>query len=432
MLKRFAWLLGVMVLVAIGLLVACSNKYDPSQDGLVLLTSQGSGLIETFTFSLNSGTIFSIQNSPVDTSQETCVLNGLPTSIVLDPAGAYAYTIIKQNPICPGSATGILAFKVNSDGTTTQVGSLVSDPNPVALAMDSKGKFLFVAEGTNSNVQVTGSIPCPGTTAQYGICSYALSSGTLTPVQGNFVLPPQVQYPNFAALAATPTVLPPLVNGVQVAVCSSPGNNPPTNEFLYAVDSANYLVWEFQVDMSSGAVENPNGKTAAATVSTGTVPDGVTVDACDRFVYATNQVSNNVSAYTICSQVSLPKCPDADGTLLDVAGSPFGLTGGANQPGPLLVDPFGNYLYVLNTGSSQISIEKISPISGGLVAGTPAVVSTGGHPTSMAIRADDNWLFVANYQTGTISEFAVIPGTGGLSGSPAVLTDNWPYGVAVK
>jgi 6-phosphogluconolactonase len=415
MLKRFAWLLGVVVLMAIGLLVACSNKYNPSQDGLVLLGSQGSGLIETFTFSLNSGTIFSIENSPIDTSQETCVLNGLPSSIVMDPAGAYAYTIINSSDTCPGSTTGIMAFKVNSDGTLTAVGSLTNDPNPVALAMDSSGKFLFVAEGTAGVVN-----------------SYSLSSGSLTLVPGTFTLPPTIQPPNFVALAATPTVLPPLQNGVQVAVCSSPGNNPPTNEFLYAVDSVNYLVWEFQVNMSTGALGNPPGKTALASFPTDQVPAGVTVDPCDRFVYASNSLSNDVSAYTICSQASLPNCPNADGTLLPVTHSPFSATGNVNEPGPLLVDPFGNYLYVLNTRSATISILKISPVSGSLTAGVPATVSTGQYPSAMAIRADDNWLFVSNFSSGTISEFAIIPATGGLSGFSAVITDNWPTGIAVK
>ena len=48
-----AW--GIVVLVAIGLLVACGSNYNPSSDGLVLVASQGSGLIETFSFNLYNG-----------------------------------------------------------------------------------------------------------------------------------------------------------------------------------------------------------------------------------------------------------------------------------------------------------------------------------------------------------------------------------------
>ena len=68
----------------------------------MLVASQGSGLVETFSFNLGSGHVTAIANTPNDTSNLTCaqkgqtpgVLNGLPSSLVVDPAGAYAYAII--------------------------------------------------------------------------------------------------------------------------------------------------------------------------------------------------------------------------------------------------------------------------------------------------------------------------------------------------
>jgi 6-phosphogluconolactonase (cycloisomerase 2 family) len=442
--KRFAWLLGVVMLVAIGLLVACGNNYNSSNDGLVLVGSQGSGLIQTYTFGLSNGQISSIANPTSDTSQEVCVLNGIPSSIVLDPAGAYAYVIINENSACPGSANGIGAFKVNSDGTLTAVGSLIPDPNPVALIMDSSGKFLFVAEGlylTPTTLNPNLPLPCPGTT-QYGICSYAIGSGaSLTAVQGTFTLPPMIQLPNFSALAATPTVNPPLVDGVQVATCSSPGNNAPSSEYLYVTDSVNYVALEFSVDMSTGALGNPPNHTEVPTFSTGAVPSGVTVDPCNRFVYVSNTQANTISAYAICnggptsptSPTQPQPCPTVpDGKLVPVTGSPYSLTGGANGPVPLVVDPFGNNLYVVETLSNQVSTFHISPVSGSLTAGTPAVVATGLEPTSIAIRADDNWLFVSNFNSATLSQYAVTPQTGELAPLEPVTTDNFPWGVAVK
>ena len=148
--SKRSWLLGLGALVLIGLLLACGSNYDASQDGLLLVGSQGSGLIETFSFTLSNGHVSAIANTPIDTSSQTCVLNGLPGSMVIDPAGVYAYAILEANSSCSGSKTGIAAFKVSSDGNITQVGSLIADPSPVALAMDPAGKFLFVAEGTGS------------------------------------------------------------------------------------------------------------------------------------------------------------------------------------------------------------------------------------------------------------------------------------------
>jgi len=434
--KRFAWLLGVVVLVAIGLLVACGTTYNSSFDGLVLVSSQGSGLLETFSFSLNSGSIAAVNNPPSQTGDLTCVLNGIPSSIVADPAGAYAYTIITANQSDCGSsstATGIAAFKINSDGTMTASGSLVPDPNPMRLLMDSTGKYLFVAEGLKGTVN-----------------SYAIGSGgSLTPVPGTFnlTLPAgsEFQTPNFAAVAVTPMVLPPLVNGILQAVCSSPGNNPPTSEYLYAADSVNNVVWEFSVNTSTGALGNPPNRsqvpyfpspTSPPTGLALSVPAGVAVDACNRFVYVSNDLQNTVSAYTMCNGMptaSAQYCPaTADGSLVAITGSPFNLSGGANGPGQMMTDPFGNYLYVLDLLSNQISIFRISTVSGSLTADTPAVVATGLQPTSFAIRSDDNWLFVANFQSATLSQYTITPATGALTPLPVTTTDNYPWGVAVK
>src|SRR5438309_670457 len=140
--KRFAWLLGVVVLVSIGLLVACGSKYHSASDGLVVVGSQGSAVLETFSFSLANGHVSGISNPPSTT--------GSPSSIVVDPKGTYAYVLIGQNAIA--------SFKLNSDGTATAVGSPVSFQQgtvliqgtvnsesvsvvPNKLAIDPAGKF---------------------------------------------------------------------------------------------------------------------------------------------------------------------------------------------------------------------------------------------------------------------------------------------------
>src|SRR5579864_8868703 len=156
------WLLGVLGLVLIGLLVACGSNYNRSQDGLLLVGSQGSALIQTYSFTLSNGHISSVANPPSDTANETCVLNGSPSSMVMNPSGAYAYVIFNSSSQCPNAKQpGIATFQVGSDGTVKQVGSLLPDPNPVALTMDSSGKFLFVAEGNNSMASSPNSTPCP-------------------------------------------------------------------------------------------------------------------------------------------------------------------------------------------------------------------------------------------------------------------------------
>jgi 6-phosphogluconolactonase (cycloisomerase 2 family) len=383
-----------------------------------LVGSQGSSVIQTYSFNLNSGHVASVANSVNDTADSVCLLNGLPGPMVVEPQGGYAYVILSASAQCPNSTPAILVFQIKSDGTIAQVGS-VSDPNPVSLAMDPAGKFLFVAEGTNSP----------------GVGVYAIGSGgALTGVPGtfNFVNGQGFQNPNIVAVAPSPTVFPGVgINGVGNAVCSV-GNNPPTSQFLYAVDANNYVVWEYSVDTSTGALGNPPSATSVLHFGTDAVPAGVTVDPCDRFVYVSGSLHNKINAYTICTVQGLP-CPNGDdGSLVGVPGSPFAVSGSANGLGPILVDPFGNNVYVIGTLSNTLSGFKISPVSGGLTALTPATVATGLQPKSIAIRADGSWLFVANYGAASVSQYSIAPATGALSVLPTIVTDNYPFGVAVK
>ncbi len=464
--KTWAWLLGLVVLVAIGFLVACGTIYNSSTDGLVLITSQGAGLVETFSFSLGSGHVATVQNPPIDTANQTCVLNGIPSSIVVVPGGAYAYTLLSPDlSACTGStgtnpitSYGIATFTVGSDGILTQAGSLTPlatetvgvclteggsptietvPANPSTLAMDSTGKFLFVAD---SSTQYTiSSNPLVQVAAPGAVSVFAIGSGGgLTEVAGSpFTVPVSCAAPpsNFTWVAPTPTVAPPLLFGQSQSVCSAP--NPfPTSEYLYAVDSSdNGVVWEFAVNTSTGVLSAPPGFGSPQPIAAGARPSGVTVDPCDRFVYVSNFISNNISAYRLCTSATantIPPCIADNGQLFAITGSPYSLTNGAQGPGQLVVDVYGNYLYVLDTISNTISPFRISAVTGALSIMSPATVATGQGATSIAIRPDDNWMFVTDFIAATLSQYSIAPGTGQLSPQLPINTDNYPYGVAVK
>jgi 6-phosphogluconolactonase (cycloisomerase 2 family) len=167
-------------------------------------------------------------------------------------------------------------------------------------------------------------------------------------------------------------------------------------------------------------------------IATGSVPSGVAVDPCDRYVYVANQNSNNVSGYMICAAINVssqPPCLNADFSLNPVQGSPFNA---ADLPGPITVDAYAGYVYVVDTGSSQISGFRISAGNGSLAPLNPATVATNSGPNSIAIRSDDSWLFVANTTSNNISEFGITPASGALTLQTATTTLNYPSGVAVK
>ncbi|HUO25994.1 MAG TPA: beta-propeller fold lactonase family protein [Candidatus Aquilonibacter sp.] len=397
--SRFAWLLGILILLAVGLLVACGRKYSSSANGLVVVPTQGSAVMDTFSLNLNNGAVTRINNTAGPPTP------GAPTNIVIDPAGQFVYVIVTQTSALPGSLTGIATYKVGSDGKLSSAGTTAMS-NPVALAMDSDGKFLFVANGTDGTVTVL-----------------SVSSGTLNEVGVTGIQSGPQGPANVTALAASPTVFPSIY-----AACS--GKAAPTSENLYVTDSQNYLVWEFGVS-SSGALGNPPGDQSPLSFATGTLPSGVAVDPCNRFLYVANQSpDNSISSYTICNTLLLPVCPVADGSLVEVQGSPFPTQG--IDPGPMLEDPYGKHLYVVNTRSSSITAYKIGQATGALTAMTPSPIATNSQPKSIAIRSDGLWLFVANFNSANVSQYAVTPASGQLVPQAAFGTDNYPFGVAVK
>ena len=420
--KQLALLGALLGLVLLGLLLACGSSYNASSDGLVIVGSQGSAVLETFSFTLNSGHVSAIANSPNDTANDVCILSGLPGAITVDSTGSYAFAIINSNTSCSGSKTGIATFQISSGGNITQIGDLASfkgGVTPYRITRDSAGKFVFVA-GRSGGVSV-----------------FAIGSGgSLTEVPGSpFAMPAAPLTPDIVDVAASPTTFPSIgVNGTVNAVCSVPGTVAPTSEFLYAVDANNYGVWEFSVDTSTGVLGNPSPKaTQAAFFPADKIPMGIAVDPCDRFVYVSDSLSNKISGYTICiTAAANGPCPRADGSLVQITGSPFTLSGSANGPGPLVVDPYGNNVYVVDTLSNTVSAFKISPVTGSIEALNPATVATGAQPTSIAIRGDDNWMFVTNYGSATVSHYSITPATGELSVLPTIGTDNYPWGVAVK
>jgi hypothetical protein len=423
---RFTWVLAVAALVSVAVMLACSTNYSSSSNGLVVVSTQTDYVMDSFSLTLGNGHITQIYN------QAGPPTDGVPTAVVLDPAGANAYVLVTKSTYVNDSSTGVESFPVQSDGKlgtgkmtilanatfTPSGGAAESVPvMPSSMVIDSGGKLLFIADRQTSD-SAGNSVPGAISVLSVG------SNGSLTEVPGSPMLLSKVlgtttltATPSASALAVTPTVFP-----ASYSLCS--GNTPPTTENLYVTDSNNYLVLNYSVS-SAGAL------TYKTENSTGTVPSGVTVDPCNRFVFVSNgQPDNTISAFTICSIVTLPTCVSPDYSLIPVSGSPF--PAGGNAPGPLMMDAYANFLYVLDTGQTSISVFKVGTTTGALTVATPATVATNSFPTSMAIRSDDSWLFVTNLNSSTLSEYSITPATGVLTPQTPVQTDPLPWGVAVK
>jgi 6-phosphogluconolactonase (cycloisomerase 2 family) len=444
-------MVALLALVAVAFLVACSTKYKSTSNGLIVVPTQGTLVMQTFSLDLSNGHVSQINNADGPPTP------GIPGAVILDPTGTFAYVIVQPTSTAPG---GVVSYKVGSDGklaagvaaptlqsesptvnapcatantVTVPVSVLPTPVVPGSLAIDSAGKYLFVADvstsGQTNSYQCNGATVTATVTVPGAISVYSVSNGALTEVAGSpFVLPDEPtgngtatgSAGSAAALAVTPTVFP-----VRYAACS--GNTPPTIENLYVADSVNNVVLNYAVS-STGALSVVRASLSVPGVATGNTPSGVAVDACGQFVYVANAASNSVSAFTICSAVS-QNCLQADYSLQPVSSSPYPT---ADTPGPIAVDPFAKYVYVVDTGASQVSGFRISTANGSLTAIPNTPVATNSGANSIAIRGDGNWIFVGNFNTANVSQYAITPATGQLTPQPPFATLNYPTGVAVK
>src|SRR5258708_14990638 len=233
---RFTWMAAVLVVIAIGLLAACSRKFTANSNGLVVVPTQGSAVMQTFSLDLSNGHVSQINNTAGPPTP------GLPGAVILDPAGAFAYVIVTQDPTLPGSFTGIVGYQIASDGKLSQA-STTTTTSPQTIAIDSAGKFLFTANGL------------AGTVSVFSIGANA----TLSEVPGSpFALPGEPGgggSPTPSALAVTPTVRPP-----QFASCS--GSQGPTTENLYVADTVNDVLVNYSVSSSGALTLVPSSATS--------------------------------------------------------------------------------------------------------------------------------------------------------------------------
>ncbi len=429
--KRFTWLMGLGVLVSIALLVACSGNYLAYNDGVLVVPSLGSSVVESFTFDLATGASQMLGTNPVIPGPPD---QGAMTSVLLSPSGNYAFmttTHVLNSGADPCTRSSAIAtFALKYDGTMTTIGQQHlnnfqgASVIPVALAINGTGNLLFVADAATCiyNPSTKATTVVPGSISVLSVGSGA----SLTEVSGSpFPVPANNMSGN---ITANPLSLALSHIGYPTAPAECWQNTPPKAQYLYVADEEGNDVVPFTVS-SSGALTPIALPANQIGYPTGANPYGIKVDPCNRFVFVGNFGSNNVSAFQICNRIGFGNCEVNDWTLLPVTGSPF-IAG--TQPGPLVVDPFGFYLYQLDMGSNQISAFKIGQTTGSLSPLSPATYAAGQGSVSIAIRGDSSWLFVTNYTAATVSQYGVNPQTGNLLPATPIQTDAYPYGVAVR
>jgi len=289
--------------------------------------------------------------------------NPRPSSLALHPSTNFIYTAnVTANTVSGFNVdhtTGILTPIGTAQIPTPVCASLSVCSNPIGVAVDKSGNFLF---SLNQGSAV------PAVPASISVFSIDPNRGLLTPIAGSPFPFASLVAPNPQFLIASPTGEFLYVsngasgtvsafsiggNGVVTELAGSPFATEagatvaglaidPKGQLLYAADSTNNTIAAFNV-AASGALGPVPGSPFAA----GTTPVAVAVDTTSGFLYSANQGSNDVSAYSISS-----------GALTQLSGSPFAVeqTVAAPQPAFLTVDLTNTFLYVCNPGTSSISV----------------------------------------------------------------------------
>jgi 6-phosphogluconolactonase (cycloisomerase 2 family) len=312
------------------------------------------------------------------------------------------------------AASFVTSYQIDSTGSLTVGSNTKTGQNPIGLAVDPAGKFLFVAN------QGTFSDPKSGS-----ISVFSISGTTLKPVTGS----------PFLTEGPTDTSG---TGPVSVAV-------PPSGNYLYVANQFNNTVSAFSFDGTSGALTAVPGSPYPSCVSASsncTAPSGLGISPNGAFLLVTNSGSNNVSSFAICVVVSAT-CSKPDGTMTAVTGSPFPAGIG---PVAVAFDSGFNFVYVADQQSNQVSQYSFSPGTGVLTSLSPPSLSTGSTPVSLAVRSGASgsdvgnptlntldFVYVANIGGTSLSVFG-LDTTNGLLGTPTTFatTGGQPSAVAVK
>ena len=192
-----------------------------------------------------------------------------------------------------------------------------------------------------------------------------------------------------------------------------------TAQFAYVVNSGSGSVSAYSIDTVSGALASLPGSPFAAgsgpisiTLLTGLGSNAGqnTLTSGGNFAYVVNHDSNNVSAFTVDS---------VTGTLAPLPGSPF-----ATERGPVSLTLWGYFAFVVDNGSNGVSAYSVDSTTGALtpVAGSP--FTTGASPVNLTVfetTAPPTFVYVANSASGDVSAYSLDASSGALTavaGSP--------------
>ena len=337
------------------------------------------------------------------------------TTLTVGAAAAVSLSVTPGTPtIAIGNALALVATENWSDGTTGH-----TPAGPVTWSSGTTTTASVVSSLTNGTGLVSGLAAGTSTiTATEGSLTPGTSDLTVVTGSTHFAyVANSSDFTNsvseYSVTAASTTA--PLASIGEVSQTTPPGQVVlhPSGQFLYAIDTSGFI-WVYDVNSSTGALTFTNqALVQLAGIGTDN-PSYGTIDPYGRFLYVVNTITSTIYGFQIS-----PK----DGSLSNGTQ----VTTNVNSPQAAITDKTGSYLYVTNTGNNTVSGYAITQTSGALTPLSTPTFATGLAPLYAAFDPTGTYLFVANNGsstvTGSISVFTLNPSNGSLgTGTATTIT----------
>ncbi len=390
--RRAATATAVSLALGLGA-TACSRDYTVAFLYATASTTGTAGVVNGYAVDYQSGALLQLANSPIPSGGKN------PVTVVAAPSGKFIYVVNRDD-------SNVVEFAVGTDGklyaehTYNVIGSF-----PTSAAIDASGKFLYVTSTYQPGF--TTALPGPGDVTIFPINSdNTLGAATSVNVGHS---------PVGIAASAIFCLADQSGRTYSTATCTAPGGAAGhlTSPYVYVADqegggvaSPFGVLLGFAENASTGAltpIATSGATTPAGGFPAGVQPSAVAEDPTGRFVYVTDEASNQLIGYTVL----------AGGVPVAMTNGPF-TTG--NQPVNLTIDPRAKFLYVVNYGSSTVGAYAIDQATGTPAnsIGTSSAVP-GTNPRCVTIEpALGIYMYSANYTDGTVSGFQLDPHTGSL------------------
>lgn len=167
----------------------------------------------------------------------------------------------------------------------------------------------------------------------------------------------------------------------------------PVEHFVYATNDATNTVAAFTMNADGTLTPIPGSPFPTL----GTTPNGLAVSNDETLLFVTNFASNNVSVFDI----------ESNGALTLVSGSPLGV---ANQPLSVFADSPDSLLFLSHSGPGSVGVYAVGSGGSSLTAIGGSPFAAGGGERGLDVNAARTRLYVADGSNDTVSGFTIAGG----------------------